>query len=196
MTQAERREATRTALLEATIECLVDYGYTNTTTGRVAELAGVSRGAQLTYFANKSDLVAAAIAHLAQKRIAWVGSLVDKLPEGEDRLPTLLDLLWDAHQGDLFVASVELWVGARADPQLSSSLVEVERDVLQRSLAVAADALPELSSRAGFVDDVEAVLSLIRGLGLLQVASGEDRRGVARRWPATRERILRILAAD
>ena len=49
-TQAERREETRTALLDATIECLVEFGYAKTTTGRIADLAGVSRGAQIPYF--------------------------------------------------------------------------------------------------------------------------------------------------
>jgi AcrR family transcriptional regulator len=68
-TQAERRAATRTALLEATIECLIDYGYADLTTARVADLAGVSRGAQVHYFANKAALVAAAVDHLAQRRI-------------------------------------------------------------------------------------------------------------------------------
>ena len=37
-TQAERSAAMRTRLLDATIECLVTYGYAGTTTPRVAEL--------------------------------------------------------------------------------------------------------------------------------------------------------------
>ncbi|MGC1150849.1 MAG: TetR/AcrR family transcriptional regulator, partial [Mycobacterium sp.] len=36
-TQAERSAAMRTRLLDATIECLVSYGYAGTTTPRVAE---------------------------------------------------------------------------------------------------------------------------------------------------------------
>jgi AcrR family transcriptional regulator len=71
-TQAERREETRTALLDATIECLVTYGYAKTTTGRVAELAGVSRGAQTSYFRSRAELVGAAIGHLAEQRIESV----------------------------------------------------------------------------------------------------------------------------
>jgi AcrR family transcriptional regulator len=48
--QAERSAATRDALLDATIVCLVEDGYANTTTSRVAERAGVSRGAHLHHF--------------------------------------------------------------------------------------------------------------------------------------------------
>ena len=39
--QAERSATTRQALLDATIACLVQDGYANTTTARVSERAGV-----------------------------------------------------------------------------------------------------------------------------------------------------------
>ncbi len=68
-TQAERSAAMRARLLDATIECLVTYGYAGTTTPRVAELAGVTRGAQIHHFRSKEDLVVAAIEHLAQQRV-------------------------------------------------------------------------------------------------------------------------------
>lgn len=193
LTQAERREATRTALLEATIECLVEFGYKNTTTGRVAELAGLSRGAQLNYFRSKAELVSAAVAHLAEKRIAEVSSLVEKLPEKSDRLPAMLDLLWEIHQGDIFDATLDLWVAARTDTELRAPLVELERDVMRRSLAVAAEALPERAARPGFADDLEAVLAMLRGLAMVRTTSGESRRGMSRRWAVARERLLRML---
>ncbi len=66
--QAERSSATREALLDATIAWLVEDGYANTTTSRVAERAGVSRGAHLHHFQTRQALVAAAIEHLARRR--------------------------------------------------------------------------------------------------------------------------------
>ena len=44
--QAERSAATREALLDATLECLVEDGYANTTTARVAERAGAVAAAR------------------------------------------------------------------------------------------------------------------------------------------------------
>ena len=67
-TQAERSATTRQALLDATIACLVEEGYANTTTARVAERAGVSRGAHLHHFQTRSALVAAAVEHLRVRR--------------------------------------------------------------------------------------------------------------------------------
>jgi AcrR family transcriptional regulator len=49
-TQAERREQTRTALLDATVSCLVDLGFSATTTTEVTRRAGVSLGAVMHDF--------------------------------------------------------------------------------------------------------------------------------------------------
>ena len=40
----------RERLLDATIGCLVDYGYAGTTVTRIAERAGVTRGAQVHHY--------------------------------------------------------------------------------------------------------------------------------------------------
>lgn len=64
-TQEERSAATRAALLDATVACLVDYGYASLTTTRVVERAGVSRGAQVHHFPTKAQLVTEAVRHLA-----------------------------------------------------------------------------------------------------------------------------------
>jgi AcrR family transcriptional regulator len=190
-TQAERREATRTALLDATVECLVEYGYANTTTVRVAELAGLSRGAQLNYFPSKAALVSAAVGHLAVKRIDELRALVDSLPTGPDRLPALLDVLWDIHQGDLFDATLELWVAARTDAELRKELVGLERDVTKAALEVTTTALAGLPPRPSLRDDMEFALATVRGLALLQAASGANSRAVNRRWATTRDRLVR-----
>src|SRR5260370_41308098 len=71
-TQAERTAATRAALLEATLECLVSRGFGGTTTTEVAHRAGVSPGALLHHFPAKADLLCAAVAHLIEVRRAGV----------------------------------------------------------------------------------------------------------------------------
>jgi AcrR family transcriptional regulator len=53
-TQEERSATTRARLLDATIDCLSELGYTNTTTTEIAKRAGLSRGAQLHHFPTKA----------------------------------------------------------------------------------------------------------------------------------------------
>ncbi|MGZ4524496.1 MAG: TetR/AcrR family transcriptional regulator, partial [Mycobacteriaceae bacterium] len=59
-TQVERSRETRLKLMNAVVECLVEHGWSGTTTALVSARAGVSRGAQLHHFASRGDLVAAA----------------------------------------------------------------------------------------------------------------------------------------
>ena len=54
--------ATRAALLEATVQCLITQGFGGTTTTEVAHRAGVSPGALLHHFPAKADLLCAAAA--------------------------------------------------------------------------------------------------------------------------------------
>jgi AcrR family transcriptional regulator len=190
-TQAERREATRTALLEATIESLVVHGYAATTTARVAEMAGVSRGAQPHYFASKTDLVTEALRHLAHRGIDAIREAAPA--EGDDRYEAILDLIWEAHNSVIFAATIELWVAARTDPQLASALRAAEREVRRAIMDAAADVAGPRALEPGFREDMELILATTRGLALLPLMGDASPRTVARRWRDARARLLRIL---
>src|SRR4051794_32229059 len=126
--QAERSAATREALLNATLDCLVEDGYANTTTARVAERAGLSRGAHLHHFQTRDALLAAAAAHITRRRGEALSAPVDALPEGADRVAAGLDVLWRSYANPLYQAALDLWTHARTDDALRSELVPVERD--------------------------------------------------------------------
>ncbi|MET0701627.1 MAG: TetR/AcrR family transcriptional regulator, partial [Mycobacterium sp.] len=118
--QSERSAETRTRLLDATIDCLITYGYAGTTTPRVAEAAGVTRGAQSHHFGSRDDLVFAALQHLADKRIgAAVPRFGDGVVKAPDALGAMLDVVWEIHSGPIFVPVVELWVAGRTDRALA-----------------------------------------------------------------------------
>jgi AcrR family transcriptional regulator len=191
-TQEERSAATRTALLDATLECLVEYGYANVTTTRVVERAGMSRGAQVHHFPTKARLVTEAVRHLAHRRIAEVLEEMSALPGGRElRVEAALDRLWRAHSGPLFQAAMELWVAARTDAELRSHLVEVEREVNQALAAGTRRIFPEQAGDRGFGEALQTVLAAVRGLAMLRFVDEEA--SVERRWRATRRRLVRLL---
>ena len=66
-TQAERTQETRTRILDAAVEVLAAKGYAGFRTADVAELAGVSRGAQTHHFPSKDELVVAVVEHVFQR---------------------------------------------------------------------------------------------------------------------------------
>jgi AcrR family transcriptional regulator len=194
-TQEERSATTRAALLDATIECLVEYGYANLTTTRVVERAGVSRGAQVHHFPTKAELVSEAVRHLAGKRIEEFLQTMPRLPPTtEKKVSRILDLIWEVHTGPLFEASLELWVAARTDPELRASLAAVERDVAQTVASVGPSLFPEVASRAHFEADVDSAMAAIRGLALMRFIDEEE--NVERRWRRTKRRMMEIFTRE
>ena len=135
-TQAQRTAATRAALLEATVDCLVSQGFSGTTTTEVAHRAGMSPGALLHHFPAKADLLCAAVGHLFELRLAEFRKAMVNLEPGADRAEAGLDLLWSMFSGPTFVAWLELWVAARGDPALADAVVGLDREFMSASEAV------------------------------------------------------------
>ena len=190
-TQAERRAETRAALLDATIESLVTYGYAGTTTGRIAELAGVSRGAQTPYFRSRAELLSAAVSHLAELRLAAVH---DRFNGKDVTVEEGLDALWDEHQGDAFIAALELWVASRTDDEMRKKMIEIERNVGLAIGKEATTALGPIAERPGFNDDMIYILATIRGLALLRISHGFSDKALDKRWNEIRQRLASILS--
>ena len=96
-TQDERSSAMRARLLDATIDCLVEFGYTGTTVTRIAVRAGVTRGAQVHHYRTKADLVTAAVTHLAGRSAELGASMIEQAVQADDPVGALLDILWEMH---------------------------------------------------------------------------------------------------
>ena len=190
-TQAERRADTRAALLAATVQCLVTYGYAKTTTGRIAALANVSRGAQTLYFRTRAELVGAAVAHLVEQRAAAAHA---RFTQGPVSIEEALDVLWEECQGVVFNAALELWVASRTDPELREHLHRLERDMARTIAREAAMALGDVASRPGFADDLIFAIATVRGLALLRISNGGSGRAMNHLWKQTRARLARLLS--
>lgn len=167
-------------LLDATIDCLVRHGYAGTTTTKVTELAGVTRGAQVHHFPTRADLVAAAVRHLAVRRAELAFEKIAGVRAAPDPLDAALDLLWEVHQGPLLYATIEMWVAARTDAEVRAQLSEVE-PVAHRSLVEFAEAaFGDYATRPRFRHVMYTVMDTIRGI-LLMGLSDEDE-DIERRW--------------
>jgi AcrR family transcriptional regulator len=189
--QAERSSATREALLDATLLCLVEDGYANTTTARVAERAGVSRGAHLHHFQTRSALVAAAIEHLARRRRDELLAALEDLPTGPERVAEGLDLLWSNYANPLFQGALDLWSAARTDPELRPHLVTVERELDRQTLVLGRRLFPDAATRPDFERLIELSVATIRGLTLLDTLHPDGDRARTQ-WPFCRERLAAL----
>jgi AcrR family transcriptional regulator len=123
-TQEERSAVTRGAVLDATIDTLIEHGYANTTVALVASRANVSRGALLHHFPSKSDLLLAATDLLFDNFVQNIRGRAVALRESRMQLHHFIDECWEEiFKGRWFYCSLQLIAAARTDPVLRESLV-------------------------------------------------------------------------
>ncbi|WP_194834159.1 TetR/AcrR family transcriptional regulator [Nocardia sp. XZ_19_369] len=193
-TQEQRSTEMRTRLLDATIDCLVEYGYAGTTTPRVAERAGVTRGAQVHHFGSKTDLVVAAISHLAQLRAETAMREMAKVERGDDPVAAALEFLWELHQGPLFIATVELWVAGRTDPVLAAAMEKVEPFVNNAVLMAVARFVPDEIRRKEARDFIYTAMDALRGILISNFVDPDNERA-QRRWRRATAHLRNIAEA-
>jgi AcrR family transcriptional regulator len=188
--QQERSYVTQRRLLDATIECLIKYGWAGTTTTIVAETAGVSRGAQLHHYPTKAALVLAAVDHLTSRRASEIRAEAAIAPGR--RVEHAIDLLASSFTGPLFQATLEVWVAARTDVTLRDALVPLEATLGRELYRLTVDLLEADDSRAEVRDAIQATLELMRGLGVANLLSDDSarRRAVLSSWTHHLEAVI------
>lgn len=140
--QAEKSQGTRTQILEATLKCLVELGYTQTTTEKIAQKAGVSRGAMTHHFKSRADVFNAAAEYITDLRAVEYEDAVRRIklppantPTFESMLDTLTCLQKYYYDRPSFIALQELQRGARTDPDLQAVMQPLEQGLDERKSA-------------------------------------------------------------
>lgn len=172
----------RRRILDATVQCLQDYGYVGTTTVRVVELAGVTRGALAHHFASKADMVAAAVSHIAASRTPELFAKLQRAQTTDDPIDAGLELLWSAHQGSLFVAVVELWVAARTDPDLQRQVAMLEQATTAMLVELAKALFGADGARPAVRYAIYTTMDTVRGILLTKIASPRATQDAEARW--------------
>jgi AcrR family transcriptional regulator len=179
--------------LEATVQCLQDYGYAGTTTVRVVELAGVSRGALAHQFESKADMVASAFGYIASTRTEELIPKMEAAQGASDPIDAGLELLWSVHQGPMFIAIVELWVAARTDPVLQSRVEMFERATTSMVVEYARTMFGGTSaSEPALRRAIYTAMDAIRGILLTRIALPRSSTEHEARWERAKA-DLRVL---
>jgi len=177
-TQQQRRDETRRALLDAAVESLIEVGFARTTTLEVQRRANASRGALLHHFPSKTELLVAAVDHLAEMRAAELRLLSAELPaEGKgSRTDAVLDLLWQCFSGTFFQVAMELRTAARTDLELRPVLVAAERALRDRIVAQARKLFgKDVSEHPGLERAIDFTLQFMIGSAMTAVLHEDAR---------------------
>ena len=103
-TQADRTAATRAALVAAARQLFAEHGYADVGTERVAQAAGVTRGALYHQFADKADLFAAVLEAVEVDLTQRLIDVVAAMPQ-DDPLAVV-------------AAGAEAWLDASVEPEV------------------------------------------------------------------------------
>ena len=137
-------EQRRSQILEAAARVFSERGYDNTSTGQIAEAAGVTRGLLHHYFGGKRDLYLAVVeagAQIIPNALSTETEGLSPIEVARRNLSALLDGIENER---------DLWISARGfavDPELEVILDRVREQVIDRIIlnqTGSTDAPPEL----------------------------------------------------
>lgn len=185
--QAQRRSDAQSALLDATIECLVELGYSGTTTRIVAERAKVTRGAQTHYYPTKSDLVVASVEHLFDQVASQFRTTFAEISPEQRTFENAVDELWKIVSGSTYAAVLEVIVAARTDPELQVVVHGVAARLEQTVIDILRQFFPDIEDLEVARTIVNLAFTIVQGAAVSGYAGFGD--------PAQTINQLRLLAS-
>jgi AcrR family transcriptional regulator len=129
----QKSEQTRLLILEAAVDSVCQYGLRGATLGRVAEIAGVTRGCLQYYFMTTEDVLIALARHVAQRNWETYEAQAMNPPQGRDLIEFAIDLVGSPATDRYRVAQLELLTAARTMPVLRPVLEEGARQVEEQA---------------------------------------------------------------
>ncbi len=164
-TQAERRVATRTRLIEVARGLFAREGYDRTPTERILEMAGLSRGAMYHHFATKRDVFEAVFVQVSDETIVRA---VRRSPPSDSPLEDLIGacLAWlrEVRRPDVAAILIDQgpqvlgWKRAR-DLEALSSLRRMTQG-LERAIAAGEVRVPSVQLAARLINAALAEAAL------------------------------------
>ncbi|WP_181407600.1 TetR/AcrR family transcriptional regulator [Nocardioides sambongensis] len=156
-TQAERRDATIGALLDATIASLAERGYAATSTAAICARAGVSQGALFRHFKTRQELFVAAAARSAEINVEVARTAFSGEVRDVGGVTATLGRLREVVLSPTNQTWRELLVAARSDADLREALRPARLDFQLRMLGLATDQWGDVLPPA----EIPALLSLV-----------------------------------
>lgn len=192
--QVRKSRATRHAIIDTTIRCLMKFGYHDTTYIRIAEESGFSRGAMRHHFPARRDVMAAAIAHLHDKRLNAFRKAATNTPADQDRSEASLAALWQHVNHPMFMVFIDLALAARRDRELAAILRPAQETFRRECYYAALELFPEwVDRREQLRTAIELSLYMMEGMVLDNLsADGEN----AQRLLAFLARELHVLLGE
>ncbi|GAC78250.1 DNA-binding transcriptional regulator, AcrR family [Gordonia malaquae] len=173
--QQDRSRITRERLLSSTLDILAEHGWASATVARVAEEAGVSRGAAQHHFPTKEALITAALEEMFTQLTSMAESRAE-LPAGPERIRLVVDRAVDIYTGREFKAALQVWAAAASDELLREQITPLEAKFARAAHRMTLNGFDPDGTDPRAFRLAQATLDLARGLGLADTLTDDSKR--------------------
>jgi AcrR family transcriptional regulator len=195
--QARKSAATRKQIVEAALRCVVKHGYSQTTMPRIAEEAGLSRGAMMHHFSNRLTVIQAAIEYLHLKRLSAFRRAVTALPANQPHLHDALQAYWRQVTHPLFAAFHEFAVAVRTDKELEKIFRPAKDAFYREWRSLAVDLFPEWQSDpANFDLALDLSQTTLEGMAISRLSASVDLKAEERLIDYLEECLRALMPAE
>ncbi len=194
--QARKSALMRDKIVVATLECIVQFGYENTTMAKIAKMAKVSPGAMQYHFGSKLEAIIAAIDHLNSVRLAQHHRALQEVPKGMNPIDYTFDLYWAQVNEDHFTAYQDLVIAARTHPELAAVLEPAYQRFLKAWRQNAYGEVPEWSNLEQFDVIADLAQYLMEGLAYGRLNSQLSEERTTRLLGLTKKLVIGLLDGD
>ncbi len=179
--QAEKSAMTRTAILNAACQCLIELGYANTTTALIASHANVSRGAMMHHFPSRMSVIKAVIDYLHELRLREYQELMADIDDpnvklSKESIRKSVDSAWRYVNLPSFIAYQELLMASRTDAELKKVIEPVEKDFEKQFLNTVKLVFPHWEKVEALEASHDLVQFLMKGMALSHMSVRKNAR--------------------
>lgn len=169
-TQEQRRRETQESVLKAAMTVLIEDGYEKFTTTRVAQTAGISRGAQENYFRTKNELIVAATRYTLTRAAEQARALAARNARASDPIAAFLANSRSFCFSPTYLALMEIVAVARRKPELAKVNTPVVREFRKILDGIWIDALCQAGYERQSVESfVKMTHNLLRGMAFASI---------------------------
>ncbi|AMO63595.1 transcriptional regulator [Mycolicibacterium phlei] len=116
-TTQERADRTRELVIEETIRCIREEGFSAASTRHIIERAGVSTGVVQYHFGDRDGLLSAVIEHAVTTLATSIDDLVDQveaIADAEERMRALTEAAWRVFLNPASLSAMEILIATRS----------------------------------------------------------------------------------
>lgn len=165
-----RAERTRAAIIDETVACVLEEGFSAASAKHIAERAGVTWGVIQYHFGDREGLLMAVVDTGYDQLRASFSTLEVATGPVRQRVEALVEAAWSVFSSPLAMAGFEIVVATRAqrDPRVTEHLVELGFQLRRLGRQIAVDADPAAQRAAA-----DILWASLQGFTLAQMVMNE-----------------------